>query len=89
MMKICSGAFGFMKDMAKNGNPNSISDVGVGVLCLVTAIKGAYLNVKINCQGFEDEKYVTKIMVQGQKIVDKAEKEQSTILKLVDKIIVK
>ena len=37
--------------MIKKGNPNSVTDGAVGVLCAEAAVTGAYLNVKIICKG--------------------------------------
>ena len=42
-----------MKEMAEKGNPNSLSDVAVGVLCIKTAVRGAWLNVLINAKDLE------------------------------------
>ena len=60
-MQVTCDAYSFLKAMVLKGNPNSISDAGVGALACKAAIQGAYLNVKINCTGFEDQKYVEKI----------------------------
>ena len=34
--------------MAQIGNPNSITDAGVGAMCLRTAVMGAVLNARVN-----------------------------------------
>jgi len=44
-----------MRAMAENGNPNSVSDAGVGALCALAAVEGAFLNVKINASGIDDK----------------------------------
>ena len=61
-----------MKIMAEIGNPNSVTDAGVGALCARTAVIGAFLNVKINCSDCEDKKFVKDILQKGEKIVEKA-----------------
>ena len=61
-----------MKIMAQIGNPNSVTDAGVGALCARTAVIGAFLNVKINCSDCEDKKFVKDILQKGEKIVEKA-----------------
>ena len=61
-----------MKIMAEIGNPNSVTDAGVGALCARTAVIGAFLNVKINCSDCEDKKFVKDILQKGEKIVKKA-----------------
>tara|TARA_B100000214_G_scaffold324278_1_gene261182 strand:+ start:1848 stop:3539 length:1692 start_codon:yes stop_codon:yes gene_type:complete len=61
-----------MKIMSEIGNPNSVTDAGVGALCARTAVIGAFLNVKINCSDCEDKKFVKDILHKGEKIVEKA-----------------
>ena len=51
-----------MKAMAEIGNPNSVTDAGVGALCARTAVIGAFLNVKINCGDCEDKAFVEDIL---------------------------
>ena len=63
-----------MKAMANFGNPNSITDAAVGALCARTAVRGAFLNVKINCQDYQDKDFVKDILTKGQDLVDKATK---------------
>ena len=48
-MEISSASLEVIKMMADIGNPNSVTDAGVGALCARTAVMGAFLNVKINC----------------------------------------
>jgi len=71
-----------MKAMAEFGNPNSVTDAAVGALCARTAVRGAFLNVKINCGDCQDKEFVNEILAKGQSIVDKVtdiEKEIMTI----------
>ncbi len=80
-------SFPLLKLMANKGNPNSVSDAGVGALCAYTAVYGAYLNVRINCDGFSDGDYVEKTLKKAKSLLAKAEKEKTSILKLVEKTI--
>ena len=59
-----------MQAMAEIGNPNSVTDAGVGALCARTAVIGAFLNVKINCEDCEDKNFVNDILKRGQQLVD-------------------
>ena len=43
-----------IRSMAETGLKASASDAGVGALCARTAVRGAYLNVKINASQLED-----------------------------------
>lgn len=87
VMKVAYSSFPMLKTMARIGNPNSLSDVGVGAHCAATAVYGAYLNVKINCQGFDDQAFVNKSMKQASSIYKKTEKAESEIKKIMDKQI--
>jgi glutamate formiminotransferase len=70
-MKTTYKAIEILEAMAKDGNPNSASDAGVGMLCLKTAIKGAYLNVKINSESIKDKTIAGSLMEEAESIVDK------------------
>ena len=87
VMQVSCDAYGFLKVMAQKGNPNSVSDAGVGALACRAAVHGAYLNVKINCAGFEDEKYVEKIFKKADRILKKSDVACASIIKIVDKVI--
>ncbi|MDG1933586.1 MAG: glutamate formimidoyltransferase [Flavobacteriales bacterium] len=83
--KVMTTAFNsmeVMKAMAEIGNPNSVTDAGVGALCARTSVIGAFLNVKINCADYEDKKFVKDITEKGQKLVDKACKLENEIMKI-------
>jgi glutamate formiminotransferase/formiminotetrahydrofolate cyclodeaminase len=69
--------------MVEVGNPNSITDAGVGALCARTAIMGAFMNVKINTGDLKDKEFVADILKRGQEIQDKAvEKEAKVVAKV-------
>ena len=71
VMETSYNSMEVMKAMAEIGNPNSVTDAGVGALCARTAVIGAFLNVKINCADCEDKTFVKNIIEKGKKIVDK------------------
>lgn len=76
-----------IRAMAQTGNPNSVSDTGVGALCARTAVMGAFLNVKINASGIDDKDFVKKIISEGAEIEKHAIELEKEILKIVnDKI---
>lgn len=70
--------------MAEIGNPNSVTDAGVGVLCARTAILGAFMNVRINASGLDDKKYAEEMIAKGQKIADNAVAKEAEVMDLVD-----
>ena len=73
-----------MKAMVDTGNPNSVTDAAVGALCARTAVRGAFLNVKINCGDCEDQKFVSDILEKGQALVDKATELENDIMKITE-----
>jgi glutamate formiminotransferase/formiminotetrahydrofolate cyclodeaminase len=76
-----------LKAMAETGNPNSVSDAGVGALCARTAVRGAYLNVKINASGVDDKDFTNRFLTQGAEIEQKAEALEKEIIAIVDQKI--
>ena len=69
VMETAYKSMEIMKAMAKFGNPNSVTDAGVGALCARTSVIGAFLNVKINCRDSEDKVFVSDILQKGQQLV--------------------
>ncbi len=76
-----------IKAMAEIGNPNSVSDAGVGALCARTAVMGAYLNVKINASGVDDSDFVNEKLSKGLEIEEKTKELEAEILKIVNEKI--
>lgn len=82
VMQTAYDSMQVMKAMAEFGNPNSVTDAAVGALSARTAVRGAFLNVKINCGDCQDKDFVNDILAKGQSLVDKAtylEKEIMTV----------
>jgi len=91
-MKVMETAFlGFslIREMVGKGNPNSVTDAGVGALAIRSCIRGAFLNVKINAAGLDDRKFAADIIGKGCDIEAKAILEEEAILKLVEAEIVR
>jgi glutamate formiminotransferase/formiminotetrahydrofolate cyclodeaminase len=87
VMETSFESFELLRNMAENGNPNSVSDAGVGVLCARAAIRGAMLNVNINAADLSDKTLAEELVSKGKAIEEKALYEEEDILKIVnDKI---
>lgn len=90
VMETAFSAFSLIEEMIKKGNPNSITDAGVGALALRACIKGAYLNVKINVSGLNNQDFVREIMVNAEQISSQTDtKEQEMIDELNQKLRMK
>ncbi len=72
------------KAMAEFGNPNSVTDAGVGALCARTAVMGAFMNVKINCKDLDDDAFVSDIIARGYDIQAKAIKLEEEIVAITN-----
>ncbi len=88
-IKTSFEAFDLLEEMARKGNPASVSDVGVGALAARSAVFGAWLNVKINAAGLKDREKADAILAEAEKIADEAAKRETEILKLVNDTIAK
>lgn len=86
-MKTSFEAFDLLDQMATNGNPASISDVGVGALAARSAVLGAHLNVKINAAGLKDREKADAILAEAAKIAADAEEREKKVLSAVNAII--
>ncbi|MFN0275887.1 MAG: cyclodeaminase/cyclohydrolase family protein, partial [Chitinophagales bacterium] len=83
VMQISLESMQLIKAMAETGNPNSVSDAGVGALCARSAVLGAFLNVKINAGGLSDKTFAEEKIYAGEKMVKAAEASEKEILEIV------
>jgi glutamate formiminotransferase/formiminotetrahydrofolate cyclodeaminase len=79
--------FAICKAMTEIGNPNSVTDAGVGALCCRSAVMGAFLNVKINAAGLEDKAKAQELIRKGAEIEAKAIAIEQEILAKVNAVI--
>lgn len=84
VMETAMNAMEVVKAMAESGNPNSVSDAGVGALALRSCLLGASLNVKINTSGLDDKDFVKEILEKTKKLETAARKEEAEILEIVN-----
>jgi glutamate formiminotransferase/formiminotetrahydrofolate cyclodeaminase len=88
VMETAFSGFGLIKEMVENGNPNSITDAGVGALALRSCIRGAFLNVKINSSSLTDKNFVKELLSVGTDIEAKAVTQEDEILKIINSRII-
>ncbi len=84
VMKKSFESMEVIRAMAETGNPNSVSDAGVGALAARSAVMGAFLNVKINASGLKDKAFVEQILSEGSDIQSKTMNREAEILKIVE-----
>lgn len=83
-MQASYKVFELCKAMAEKGNPNSVSDAGVGVLAARAAVLGAGLNVKINASGLKDKVSANKLVTEANELIKKANKAEKEIIEIVE-----
>lgn len=83
VMRLALASFKPIQEMIKHGNPNSITDAGVGALCARTAVYGAYLNVKVNISGLKDKSYSDSVMREAETILKEALNLEAEVLEQV------
>ena len=83
-MKAAFKAFDVVRAMAEEGNPNSVSDAGVGALAARSAVMGACLNVKINAAGLKDRAVAEALVAEAEEIQRQAQEAEREILAVVE-----
>lgn len=86
---MCTAFTGFelAEAMVSIGNPNSVSDAGVGALALHACVEGAWLNVKINAADLKEHKKVQQIEKEARELLGQSTLLKNRILKLVEEKI--
>ncbi len=83
-MKTAVKAFPLLRRMAEEGNPNSVSDAGVGALAARSAVLGAQLNVKINASGLQNRDDAARLLAEAEAVAADAIKAEEDILNIVN-----
>ena len=84
VMTLSLDSFSLIRQMAETGNPNSVTDAGVGALCARAAVRGAFLNVKINASGLDDKNYAAQVVADGEKMAKQADEAERRIMEIVE-----
>ncbi len=87
VMQLCYQSMDVIKAMAEMGNPNSVTDAGVGALAARSGVMGAYLNVKINSAGLENRSIAETYITNSKEILSKTIEMEELILKIVEEKI--
>ncbi|HUR30955.1 MAG TPA: cyclodeaminase/cyclohydrolase family protein, partial [Saprospiraceae bacterium] len=87
IMRISCDQFALLHAMTNEGNPNSVSDAGVGATCALAAVEGGWLNVMINLSGLKNKDAAANYKNEADELLQKSREEKEKIFKLVsDKI---
>jgi glutamate formiminotransferase / formiminotetrahydrofolate cyclodeaminase len=88
VMKESFKSYALLKKMVETGNPNSVTDAGVGVLATTACIRGAGLNVRINASGLKDKSTATALIAEADRIENLAISLEKEIIEIVNSKII-
>lgn len=86
-MKTSAQVFELCRAMVETGNPNSVSDAGVGALAARAAVMGAGLNVKINASSLKDQDAAKALIGEAEALMAEATKQEAEIMQMVERVI--
>ena len=86
-MRAALAVFPIVRAMAEEGNPNSVSDAGVGALAARSAAFGARLNVRINAAGLKDRAKADALTAEADAIAAEAARLEAEVLEIVEQKI--
>jgi glutamate formiminotransferase / formiminotetrahydrofolate cyclodeaminase len=86
-MKAAFQCIDILKNMVEKGNPNSITDAAVGLLCIKTAVRGAYFNVMINAKGLANKEQANAFATEARAILKENHAQIDTALEQVETAI--
>jgi glutamate formiminotransferase/formiminotetrahydrofolate cyclodeaminase len=86
-MRAALASMDVLRAMAEHGNPNAASDVGVGVLCARTALRGAYFNVQTNVRGLRDRDFVERTLAECVGLATRGEALEAEVLAMVQSVL--
>ena len=84
VMKKALESMDVIEAMVEKGNPNSVTDAGVGALCARSAVMGAFMNVKVNAEGLDDKTFFDKIYQEAAEIEAAAKAKETEIIQKVE-----
>jgi glutamate formiminotransferase/formiminotetrahydrofolate cyclodeaminase len=83
MMRAAAEQLPLLEAMTAEGNPNSVSDAGVGAICALAAVEGGWLNVMINLGGLKNKEVAEEISNEANAILASARVQKERIFQLV------
>lgn len=84
VIKTSMKALELLNEMVVIGNPNSITDAGVGALCIAAAAEGAGMNVRINAKGLKNKEMAVQLTQEAIELIKETKSKVEEIVKLVE-----
>lgn len=89
-LKVMQTAFetlDLLAAMIEKGNQNSVTDAGVGVLCVKTAVRGAYFNVLVNAKDLKDRTFAENLIAEAKNLLAKNHAQADELIAKVEAAI--
>jgi len=83
VMQTATQAIPLIESMIDSGNAASITDAGVGALCLHTAIQGAFMNVCINLKDLTDKEFASQLGSESKNLNEESSKKLLELVEVV------
>ena len=83
IMQTSVKAFGLLRAMVEKGNPNSVTDAGVGALAVRSCVMGASLNARINVADLDDGDFAGRLVSEAEALEKEAMEKEKEILAMV------
>jgi glutamate formiminotransferase / formiminotetrahydrofolate cyclodeaminase len=87
VMQTAARTVDIIKAMTENGNKASITDAGVGALCCIAAIEGAYMNIRVNTKDLSDTQFVDTLNQKAYHLLQESKAELQALVDAVHKQI--
>lgn len=85
VMQMVEQVLDLIAVVARYGNVNSVSDAGVAALAAETALRGAYLNVKINLRSLEASPQVEDLARNAEALIKRTGRRVKSLLRTVER----
>lgn len=82
-MELCRDGLKEAEALSEHYNTNCASDLGVGTMNLIDGMRGAWMNVRINLIGMEDEE-AARLMAEGEAMMAASKAVSEAILAKVE-----
>lgn len=80
VVRLALESFSLLRQMVEHGNPNSVTDAGVGALCARAAVCGAALNVLVNTGGLADRVFGEAAASEAKRAIAEATRLEEEIV---------
>ena len=85
--RLAADAMTIAEEMAATGNPNSITDAGVGAMTIRTGVKGAILNARVNLQDLEDAMFSAAVVAEADALWADIDAREARVLERVAAVL--